>query len=277
MKNHEERMSTVHWPLGNQRGIALLYLVLFFVLFGVLLSIGSGMLGSAVARSKATDTKSGLERGVQTITAWAVKNGRLPVTAPSDEYSALFGATPLDAWSKPVVYIYDGNLTSASTGGVCGRSSTSISYQGQDVAFLLASGGGSMSIASTPNVNGPFSGAPTGPQATDIYRVVTLNELRAQAGCAGSTQGDLRIANNELPIACNGISYSVTLYGDGGVAPLSYAFSGLPVGLANAGAVISGTAIVNGAYPVVVTATDSQLPGARSVQRKYTLTVKSCP
>ena len=117
----------------------------------------------------------------------------------------------------------------------------------------------------------------TGPQATDIYRVVTLNELRAQAGCAGSTQGDLRIANNELPIACNGISYSVTLYGDGGVAPLSYAFSGLPVGLANAGAVISGTAIVNGAYPVVVTATDSQLPGARSVQRKYTLTVKSCP
>ena len=277
MKRPEQPTCTVNLLLRNQRGIAFLYLVLFFSLLGVVLGIGSSMLGGSIARSKVTDTKAGLEHDVQAITAWAVKNGRLPVTAPTDEYSALFGATPLDAWSRPVVYVYDGNLTSAATGGLCGRSSTAISYQGQDVAFLLLSGGDSASIGSTPNANGAFSGALSGPQATNMYRVVTLNDLRAQAGCAGITQGDLRIANNELPNVCNGINYSVTLYGDGGVPPISYAFSGLPVGLANAGAVISGTAIANGAYPVVVTATDSQLPGARSVQRKYTLTVKNCP
>ena len=265
-------------PLRNRHGAALLYLLLFFMLLGALLTAGAGMLAPLIARGKVTDTKVALERDVQGITAWAVKNGRLPSSAPTDEYSALFGATPPDAWGKPVVYVYDGNLAATSTGGLCGRTGTSISYQGQDVAFLLLSGGEQMNIASAPSATGAFNGALGGPQATNMYRVVTLNELRAQAGCSITTSGDLRIVNNELPNVCNGKSYSVTLFGDGGVSPITYSFSGLPAGLTNAGATISGTTVVaNGPYPVTVTATDSQLPSAHSVQRSYTLTVKNCP
>jgi hypothetical protein len=67
--------------------------------------------------------------------------------------------------------------------------------------------------------SGPFSGSPSLP-TTYISRVVTLEELKNRAGCYGSTQGRLKILNNELPKVCDGstsISYA-TLHAGGGVA-----------------------------------------------------------
>src|SRR6185369_5385231 len=109
--------------LRNQRGIALLYLVILFTLLGVLISAGVRMLGPAVAKAKVNDTKTGLERTAQTITAWAVKNARLPDSA---EYPGIFGSVPLDAWGKPIVYAYDSDMTVLSGGGLCGRTGTKI-------------------------------------------------------------------------------------------------------------------------------------------------------
>ena len=269
-------MSQFLSPLGNRRGIALLFLVLVFTLLGVLASFGVSRLGSLVTRGKVNDTKAGLEREVQQITAWAVRNGRLPATAPSDEYAALFGVRPLDAWSRPVLYAYDGNLTATSGGGLCGRTGTAISSGGGDVAFVLISGGDDASITSTPNQNGPFSGPLAGLQGADLYRIVTLKELQAGVDCSGSTGGALRIVNNELPGVCKGIPYSVTLFGDGGVPPVSFTFSSLPAGLSSSGAALSGTTTAaQGPYPVVVTATDSQLPTAHAVQRNLVLNIMS--
>jgi len=269
-------MSLFPLPLRNPRGMALLYLVLLFTLLGVLLGVGARMLGSSVTQGKVRETKAGLERDVQLITAWAVRNGRLPFTTPTNEYATLFGANPLDAWGGPIAFIYDSNLTALSTGGICGRTGTAISFSGQDVAFLLLSGGDDMSISSTPKENGAFSGALDGLQAADMYRIVTLNELRAQAGCSGATRGDLRIVNNELPNVCKGMNYAVTLFGDGGVPPVAYTFSGLPAGLTHSGANLSGvTTVAKGPNPVTVTATDSQTPTAHAVQRKYILNVIS--
>jgi hypothetical protein len=202
-----------------------------------------------------------------------VRNGRLPAGAPLDEYGQLFGATPLDAWGKPVLYTSDANLAAAASGGICGRTATALSYLGQDVAFLLVSGGEASDAAATPEIN---AGTLAGPQGTELYRVVTLSELRAQAGCAGGTRGDLRIVNNELPNACKGIPYAVPIVSDGGVAPVSLSVSGLPAGLGNSGPVLSGTTTTaKGAYTVLVTATDSQLPGANTVQKKFILNVMS--
>ena len=93
----------------NQRGVALLYLIIFFTLLGVLVSAGVRMFGSTVNLTKVTDTKTELERDVRVITAWAVKNGRLPTF---EEYSTtVFGTKPKDAWGKSVLFTYYSSLT----------------------------------------------------------------------------------------------------------------------------------------------------------------------
>ena len=162
-------------PIQNQRGIALLYLVILFIFLGVLASAGARKLGSVVAQGKVTDSKAELERDIQIVIAWAVKNGRLPNTG---EFTGVFGSTPQDAWGKPIGYVCDPNLTAAVTGGLCGRTGTT----GQDVAFLLISGGDDMNITSAATITG---GVLTGLLTdVDLSRNVSLKELQSQAGCS---------------------------------------------------------------------------------------------
>jgi hypothetical protein len=201
--------------IRNQRGVALLYLIIFFTLLGVLISAGVRQFGSKVNLGKTNDTKAELERDVQMITAWAAKNRKLP--ASSAEYTSVFGATPpLDAWGKEIVYLFDVN---ASTGELCGRTSTATQYGGADVSFILLSGGDDSTVNSTPGATGTLpAGTYAGLLSSDLYRVVSLDELKSKAGCAGSTQGSLRILNNELPSVCVGSSsYTAAVYASGGV------------------------------------------------------------
>ena len=242
--------------LRNRRGVALLYLVILFTLLGILMSFGARKFGALVTEGKIKEAKTGLERDVQMIVVWSVKNGRLPTSA---EYPGIFGSAPVDAWGKPVVFAYYSSLTKISTGGICGRTSSAITYNGQDVAFLLLSGGDDMNISSTPGGDGVFNGALNGLQPEDLYRIVTLNELSASVGCPGATGGALKILNNELPGACKRRSYSATIFADGGVAPYArYSTSGLPVGISNSGASIFGTSTTaTKSYTVGVTVVDS--------------------
>lgn len=270
-------------PLRNQRGIALLYLIILFTLLGVLVSAGSRMFSSTVARRMVNDNKTALERDVLIITAWAVKNGRLPIPT---EYPAVFGSAPLDAWGKPVVFAYYSSLTHDKS--LCGRTNTPISYNGQDVAFLLLSGGDDLNIASKLKTASPFiMGGPFTVNGTmsstdllpeDMYRVVTLNELNTSAGCYGSTQGTLRIVNNELPKACEGKSYKTTFFGDGGVPPISFSYTAQPAWLTRTGMhfenLSSNTTPAPASYTINVTATDA---AANSVKRSYLLKIDSCP
>lgn len=259
--------------LLNRRGMALLNLVILFILLGVLVSAGALILGPSISRGKTNDTKVTLERAASMITSWGARNGRLP---DAGEYPAIFGATPLDAWGRVIVYAYDGAMSQTAGGGLCGRSSTAISSNGMDVAFFLASGGENAGVGPAPTTSGAFSGTLAGFADGDIWRVVTRNELQAQAGCAGSASGSLRIVNNELPGACKGRSYSAAIYGDGGVPPLSYSLSGLPAGITLSDTLLSGTVTAaQGTYQVVVTVTDSQQPTANAVQRSYILNVIS--
>ncbi|MEI6209338.1 MAG: hypothetical protein WCP20_21370 [Desulfuromonadales bacterium] len=201
--------------IRNQRGIALLYLIIFFTLLGVLVSAGVRKFNSIVTLAKAKDTRTELERDVQMITAWAVRNGYWPTF--KDYSSGIFGSKPLDTWGRPLVYAYYSSPTRSSTSELCGRATSDITYNGQYVAFLLLSGGDDMTITSTPAASGAFSGALTSLAAEDMYRIVTLSELQSQAGCNGTTTGSLRILNNELPTVCYGGSYNAAVFATGGV------------------------------------------------------------
>jgi hypothetical protein len=202
----------------NQRGVALLYLIILFTLIGVLVSAGVRQFGSKVNLGKIKDTKAELERDAQMITAWAVKKGKLP--ANSADYFSVFGTTPpLDSWGKEITYLYDAN---ASTGEFCGRTSSATQYGGANVGFILISGGDDSTINSTPSATASVASLPVGNygglSSSDLYRVVFLDELKSKAGCDGPTQGSLKIINNELPSVCVGsTSYSAVVHAVGGV------------------------------------------------------------
>jgi hypothetical protein len=253
--------------IRNKRGVALLYLIILFTLIGVLVSAGMRQFGSTVNLGKTKDTKAELERDVQMITAWAVKKGRLPITTPTDEYSTdVFSSNPLDAWSRTIYYIYDDNLANISAsgyGGLCGRTKTAISVSNgsvdvSNVAFLLLSSSENSSPQNTvamltgttgklnasqltsplPVVSGDITVTTTTDTVkvsgtSDIVRYVTLTELKAQAGCDGSTQGSLKILNNELPNAiASSLSYTAKVYASGGVPPYKWCINGtLPDGI----------------------------------------------
>jgi hypothetical protein len=205
----------------NRRGMALLNMVFIFIFIGVLVVAGAKMYSSMVARGKLNDTKGGLENQVKMIIAWAAKNGRLPTSGT--EYISVFGGTaPLDAWGRPIAYVYDATLAATATGGLCGRTSTGLSDSGTNIAFALVSQGddasfqttvgGTLVTAAGPN---PNSGLIANYQ-TDLYRAVPLEEMKSKAGCYGPTGGKLSILNNELPRVCVNANYNATVYAVGG-------------------------------------------------------------
>ena len=257
--------------IRNRNGIALLYLVILFTLLGVLVSAGSRMLGAMVTQRKITDSKAELERDVRIITAWGVRNNRLPVAG---EFVGVFGSNPQDAWGKTIVYAYDSDLTASASGGLCGRTGTT----GQEVAFLFISGGDDMNITSTPSI---ASGVVTGLMPNeDLYRIVTLKELQAQAGCAGSSQGSLKILNNELPKACAGSTvYPAALFANGGVPAYIWSLPAqspspwAPIQIGPTTGIFSPNTRITttpGNYTVTVQLTDSM---PTSLQRSYTIKV----
>ena len=281
--------------------MALLYLVFLFLVIATLLVGGLKMYGSIVTRGKINDTRDGQENQVRMIVAWAEKNGRLPATLA--EYLGVFGGTPpLDAWGRPLAYVYDTTLAGTATGGLCGRTSTVLQDSGTSIAFALVSGGSDFGILTT--VNGTVVTTPlyavTGafPQTlanyqSDLYRPVPLEELKNRAGCYGPTGGRLAILNNELPRVCAGAAYTATVFATGGVPLYKWCTVGaFPPGItptvaipdcsagfsANAYPSIQlagnapGTAA---AYPITFRVQDNQTPTPNVVERIYTINVMS--
>ncbi len=258
--------------LRRQAGFAMLPIILAMFIIVGLISAGVMMLGPSVQRGKTLEAKAGLEKSVDAIISWSVANGRLPT-----ELQALtILPNPNDPWSRPLIYTYDINLTSTATGGICGRTTTTL-FSGQQIAFIMLSGGEDYQVTSSPSTSGPFSGSPT-LQSNDLSRVVTLEELKNRAGCYGTTQGKLKILNNELPKGCVGTAYNATIFGSGGVPPYTYSITGLPVtsGLTATGTTISGSPITTGTFPISVTVTDSQALTVQTVQKNINLIVASC-
>lgn len=166
--------------LNNCNGFAMLYVIILFALIGLLISTGIKKIGSSVALVKNNDTKAALERTEMSVIAWSARNGRLPTFT---EYSSTFGSTPSDVWGKPLVFAYYSSLTHFDS--VCTSTNTLISYNGQAVAFILLSGGDDYAVNSSLT-SGILAVSPLTPSSQDMFRVVTVEELKIRSGCYGA-------------------------------------------------------------------------------------------
>jgi hypothetical protein len=215
------------------------------------MAAGIHYFGPRIFRAKSTAAIDTLENDVRAVISWSEANNRQ--LANSANFPKII-PDPTDPYGQPLYYIYDNNLTSLSSGGLCGRSFTTLSVnfypnpgaspttQISNVAFVVLSSGPDLKVETVlsgtfngSSINGPVSGsgyangtvsiyssgatiaAAGGYPYDDITRIVTLNELQARAHCAGVTRGRLMLLNNELPSACAGSWYAATLYPDGGV------------------------------------------------------------
>jgi hypothetical protein len=278
--------------------MALLNLVFLFIFIGVLVASGLQMYGSIVKRGKINDTKGGLENQVRMIVAWAEKNGHLP--AVGAEYLSVFGGTaPVDAWGRPIYYVYDGTLTVTASGGLCGRTSTVLLDSTANLAFALVSGGDDFIFQTTLGgavvaASGPGIGTLSNYQS-DLYRAVPLEEMKSKAGCYGPTGGRLMILNNELPRACASAAYSATVFASGGVPSYKWCtVATLPGAITATGGaeaipvcptfstgtypsiLLAGTAPAAAAAPLITfRVQDSQVPTPNIVERTYPINVIS--
>ncbi|MCR4319521.1 MAG: type II secretion system GspH family protein, partial [Candidatus Brocadiaceae bacterium] len=216
-------------------GFSLIELSIVLVIMGILISFGTGMIAPLTKRVKYTETREVVNAAVESIISFASANNRIPTTS---EFQSIV-RTPRDAWAKDLYYIPDVNLDDLNAGGVCGRKTTGItvrictnalctSYNDiSNVAFVIVSGSENYNIQ-TNNVSGRVTVYQTGtinidnyttdmnrPETyDDLIKWITLNELRAKAGCQGS---QLKIINNELPYGFQNSQYIATVFADGGV------------------------------------------------------------
>ncbi|MBF0270797.1 MAG: hypothetical protein HQL98_01810 [Magnetococcales bacterium] len=138
-----------------------------------------------------------------------------------------------DGQKNTLQYAYDTNLTSANA--VCNRDSTnltvqvlksdgSVNFSVSNVAFVIWSMGydGATSNAKTA---GAIAAAATytvplyqeGTTSDDLVGWATMSELKAAAGCGGSS---LKILASSMPVGIVGSTYgTVTFTPDGGLAP----------------------------------------------------------
>lgn len=266
----------------NEQGMALLPIILIFMLIGVLIGIGFSLFGPSIKRGKITDTRNSLEAATLAVISWSAANGRLP---KDTEFPGVVN-NPNDAFGKPLVYLYDINLTDNATGGLCGRTSTTLSTTGTsiitNVAFIILSGGDDYKVDTNPGTSQASSGTVTLPQ-TDLTRAVHIEELKNRAGCYSNTGGRLMIVNNELPRACSGAAtYNAAVYVVGGVPGYTWATNPLfptswlaapTLSSDNGSLYLSASDNISNSQTITFTVTDSS---GNTAQKVFTINVISC-
>ncbi|MDD5284981.1 MAG: type II secretion system protein [Desulfuromonadaceae bacterium] len=256
----------------SRQGFTLVELAIVLVIVGLLVGVGSSMMGMLTTAIKVREAKDNVEAALQSVTSWASANNRVPpltATPPDTATFALSAASTKDSWGRDLIYLYDNNLATypPTKDTICGRRSTKLTIVRTDppgtidnVAFIVISKSDDAAVDTNmtgtlynPGANslanqiipgsGYVSAAATvtlDPNVRDIVRWVTLDELRSKVACQGAP---LKIVNNELPFANVGAPYSATIFPDGGVPPyqwcVQYTSATLPGGIAATPSVVS--------------------------------------
>lgn len=226
--------------IKKQRGFTLIEIAIVLVIIGILLSIGTGMIGTLTKRAKLSEAREIINAALESVISYGAANNKLPDTTVFPTVIR----NPNDAWTKPLYYIYDNNLTDVTIGGICGRKTTdlticrdaacTVATNINNVAFAVISGADNYNVQTgiitaapcpagtcvrvyevdTANIDDYSTDINRPEPYDDIVKWITIDELRIKAGCVGA---QLRILNNELPSGFQNSSYSATVYADGGV------------------------------------------------------------
>jgi len=225
---------------GFNEGFSLVEVAIVLVIVGIIIGIGSGLLGPLVKRAKYNESKDIVNTAVESVVSYGASRNKLPITG--DFTSTI--SNPNDAWQKSLFYVVDSNLTDTALGGICGRKTTNLTVKIcpdltcasptstiNNVAFIVLSGGGdynnqtsgtqavtsatTVKVFETDYVVDNYTGDMDRSEAyDDIVEWVGINELRTKVNCTGAA---LRILNNELPFTTSGDTYSASIFADGGV------------------------------------------------------------
>jgi prepilin-type N-terminal cleavage/methylation domain-containing protein len=223
--------------VGNKKGFTLIEIAIVLVIVGLLVGMGATLIGPLTQRAKLHETRDVLNAAAESLRSYAASRNEVP------EDTAAFSPVvrkSTDVWNRALLYALDTNLSDSKIGGICGRRSTSLTLRicsdaacsspdtRNDVAFLILSRGANFNIqtdttSATIDVYDvgitvdDFSGGGDPSNAVeydDIYKWISLDELRIKAGCTGA---QLTIVNNELPFVYQGSTYNATIFADGGV------------------------------------------------------------
>lgn len=260
---------------SGEKGFTIIEVAMVLVIIGMIIGFGASLVGPLTMRAKRNETKETIQAAVEAIIGFAASNDQ---QLPNDaEFRALLRKQN-DAFSKPLYYVFDSNLTTA--GNICNRKTTFITVQEptpsiQNVAFMVLSGGenfnnqtaGDTNVSAAVTINVYDIGTPgidnyatdmnRPEEYDDLYQMVTLNELRTKTGCQGPP---LRIVSNELPPGSTTVTYTISIYADGGVTPYTWSLVTAPpswiIG-SGTGILSSVTSPTSGAYYVKVRVSDS--------------------
>lgn len=235
--DHRQKVMTL---AVSNKGFTLIELAVVLIIIGVILGMGAGLLGPLTKRAKYNKSEDIVNSAIESVLSYGASRNKLPVTG--DFASTL--SIPNDAYTKPLFYIVDSNLTDTTIGGICGRKTTNLTVKIcpdltcssptdtiNNVGFIVLSGAGNynnqtagteafssaetIKVFETDYVVDNYTGDMNRPEAyDDIVEWVGINELRTKVNCTGAA---LRIINNELPFTYSGDTYSASIFADGGV------------------------------------------------------------
>lgn len=202
--------------------------VLFFM--GIFVSFAASMMKNIALSNKLRDARDKLTVVSDAVQSWANKNRRLPTNPLGPENFETVLSQPRDYWNKK--YAFYPYTTTGVVRDFCRMKNTTLAVcqSGdctnkviKDVAYVLVSGGENL-IVQTPayvTSTASCSGLRCMPlnevsqTYDDIYKYVTLIELKKSAGCVEADSG-LRILNPELPSARLNNKYVIPVVADGG-------------------------------------------------------------
>jgi prepilin-type N-terminal cleavage/methylation domain-containing protein len=239
------------------RGMTLVEIAIVLVIIGIVIGLGTALVGPLTKRAKINDTKEIVNADVESVISFAASNRRLPVPTGTEFTNNV--RNPNDAWTKPLYYIVDTNLTTIPAGtsdAICGRKTTTYTIcrdaactaatNIQNVAFIVASGAENFNLQTGILTGGV---CPAGQTCVRVYNVDTagIDDCTTAVNCpnypaallinrpeayddivkwvnldelrtkVGCQGAQLKIINNELPSGSVTALYGAIVYGDGGI------------------------------------------------------------
>jgi prepilin-type N-terminal cleavage/methylation domain-containing protein len=162
-------------------GMTLVEIAIVLVIIGIVIALGAALVGPLTKRAKINDTKEIVNGDVESVISFAASNRRLPVPTGTEFTNNV--RNPNDAWTKPLYYIVDTNLTTIPAGtsdAICGRKTTNYTIcrdaactaatNIQNVAFVVASGAENFNLQTGILTGGV---CPAGQTCVRVYNVDT--------------------------------------------------------------------------------------------------------